>query len=166
MSYFYTVDELVAGDPLARRAEDFKRYVGPRLTDEMVSAAEANLGVKLPAALVELFRESNGGFMKKPCFDVTGQEGDDCMRHVGGIGWDGGLDGELGSLYMAEEWSYPAGLLWIAGDGHTGVFLDYRSCGPQGEPAVAWYDAEFEIPPIHLADTFAEFLGQLKECDW
>lgn len=165
MQYFYTIDELVSEDSLRRSAKDFALYIGPPLNDEMVAAAEATLGVKLPTALIELFRESNGGFMKKGCFETPDGE-DDCMRQQRGIGWEKGLDGEMGSHFMSEEWGYPLGLLWIAGDGHTGVFLDYRTCGPQAEPSVVWVDAELERPPVHLANTFAEFLAQLKECSW
>lgn len=164
MRYFFTNEELAEEEGHGRRPEEFDQYSGPPLTDEMVAAVEAKLGVKLPLSLLELLRERNGGFLKKFCFDVPGEGEYEDMRILGGIGWADGLDGEVGSLFMAEEYEYPAGLLWLAGDAHTNVVLDYRSCGPQGEPAVAWYDAEFGTPPIHLANTFAEFLGMLREC--
>jgi hypothetical protein len=47
--------------------------------------------------------------------------------------------------------------------GHDAVRLDYRECGPRGEPAVAYVDEN--RGPRRLADTFAEFLGGLRPCD-
>src|SRR4051812_38543444 len=38
--------------------------VQPTLTDEAVSAAEAQLGVKLPPAYLALLRQQNGGYLR------------------------------------------------------------------------------------------------------
>lgn len=68
----------------------------------------------------------------------------------------------MGSLYLSQEWEYPAGLIYFEGDGHTGFFLDYRECGPQGEPSVLWLDTECDpYVEVKLADDFGAFLRLL-----
>lgn len=161
--HFCTPEDLAAEDPFRQSAREFASYTGPPLTDDMIRQAEAKLGVKLPESLLDLLRESNGGFLKRRCLPIP-EIGDAVeVQSMAGIGWDQGLDGELGSLYMSEEWEYPEGLLWLGGDGHWGVFLDYRSCGPQGEPSVVWYDTEAVSPIVRpIAPDFGSFLRQLR----
>ena len=164
--HFYTPDELASDDPYKTPASKFASYTGPPLTDELVHQAETTLGVKLPESLLDLLRESNGGFLKRRHFGQIENGEHVEMSLVTGIGWRHGLDGELGSLYMSAEWEYPEGLLWLDGDGHCGVFLDYRTCGPHGEPSVVWYDTEDDEPyPHQIAPTFETFLSQLRQTD-
>ena len=42
--------------------------------------------------------------------------------------------------------------------GHDMVFLDYRECGPQGEPKVVHIDQEDDYYITPLADSFEEFV--------
>lgn len=161
--HFCTPDELAAEDPLRRSASEFAGYSGPPLTDDVVRRAELILGVKLPVSLLELLRESNGGFLKRRYLPIS--EIDDVMdvQAMAGIGWEGGLDGEFGSMYMSSEWEYPEGLIWLAGDGHWGVFLDYRTCGTEGEASVVFYDTEESCPTVRaIANDFSGFLRQLR----
>ncbi len=164
--HFYTAEELAGRDPLKRSARDFAEQSGPPITEDMVRQAEATLGVKLPDSLLDLLRETNGGFLRRPHLAIP--ELDDAVevQYLAGIGWAQGWDAEWGSHSMSEEWQYPEGLLWLVGDGHWGVFLDYRTCGPEGEPSVVWYDCEEPIPTIRfIAPDFGAFLGLLRPHD-
>lgn len=42
------------------------------------------------------------------------------------------------------------------------VFLDYRECGPQGEPKVVHIDQEWDYRITLLAENFEEFITALK----
>lgn len=85
---------------------------------------------------------------------------------IRGVGGDWGIDDEtLGSRYMVAEWGYPdIGVVICAtpSGGHDTVMLDYRECGPQGEPSVAYID-EYRVPRT-IAGSFAEFLDGLIDC--
>jgi hypothetical protein len=47
---------------------DSGAYTGPPLTDEMVHAAEASVGYKLPESYLGLLRVRNGGTPRRCCF--------------------------------------------------------------------------------------------------
>ncbi|HLK13395.1 MAG TPA: SMI1/KNR4 family protein [Fimbriimonadaceae bacterium] len=169
MSRFYSPEELSAKDPFSRTPSEFARYYGPPLTDEMVASAEQRLGVRLPAPFLALLHESNGGFLRPtryPC-EMPDSWGEPYAeyRTVHGLGYGYGIDAETGALHMRKEWGYPDDLLWLDGDGHTGLFLDYRTCGSRGEPPVVYVDVETDGEPIiwPVATTFGEFLAGLRE---
>ena len=46
--------------------------------------------------------------------------------------------------------------------GHDSVMLDYSTCGPQGDPSVAYID-EDRVPRT-VAASFDEFIGMLRFC--
>ena len=91
------------------------------------------------------------------------------LTHTGifGIGREKScsLCGELGSQFMIDEWEYPAigvAICDCPSAGHDMIFLDYRVCGPQGEPAVVHVDQENDYKITHLADSFEEFVRGLE----
>ncbi|WP_330566507.1 SMI1/KNR4 family protein [Roseburia sp. 1XD42-69] len=76
----------------------------------------------------------------------------------------------LSSQFMIEEWGYPAIGVAICDTptaGHDMVFLDYRECGPQGEPKVVHIAQEFDYEVTFLANNFEEFIrGLMNEDDF
>ena len=65
---------------------------------------------------------------------------------------------------MIEEWGYP-GLGVVICDcpsaGHDVVMLDYRFCGPEGEPSVVHVDQEGDYEITYLAHSFEAFVRGL-----
>lgn len=148
-----------------------ERCVQPPLTDEMLEHAERTLGVKLPLLLVELLRVQNGGI---PADAYSAFPTDLAPRswapdhvpldHLVGIPRPGTPTSMtlLDTAYLLREWSIPDGFVLLSGDGHYWIALDYRRCGPAGEPSVWWVDTEFEFRESHeLAPTFEAFVQGL-----
>lgn len=167
---FIPIDEIMVDNPIPDGRPGLERYIGPSIAFEMVSQAERSLGVKLPESYLELLQISNGGFLRYSFFPTdqknSWHDGFVEISDIQGIGYPDGLDSELGSKYLCEEWGYPENMVYLSGDGHTGFFLDYRICGPSGEPSVAWLDVEEEpTVDIQLAATFSDFLSCLQETE-
>jgi hypothetical protein len=147
-------------------------YTGPPLTEAMVSAAEAALGYKLPAAYLQLLQVKNGGSPKRQCHPTGGTSWSDNhvrVTAVCGIGGTWGIDSErYGSRHMIEQGGFPDdGIFvgWTPTAGHDGVFLNYRTCGRDGEPRVIYLAAEGgEEESWVLAPDFATFLRGLVDC--
>ena len=151
-----------------------KEYVSDPPSDELIAEIEAELGYKLPAAYIWLMKQHNGGIPVNTCFptDTPTSWAEDHVAITGifGIGREKScsLCGELGSQFMIDEWEYPAigvAICDCPSAGHDMIFLDYRECGPQGEPKVVHIDQElaYEITP--LADSFEEFIRGLVHED-
>lgn len=146
-------------------------FLGPPLTNEMVSDAEHMLGVKLPEAYLLLLKKKNGGTPKRRCFpmsEATSWAVDHIMiEAILGIGGEWGIDSSSGmsSPEMVEEWDYPnigVVICHMPSGGHDTVMLDYRECGVEGEPSVAYID-EDRIPR-RIANSFSEFILGLVDC--
>lgn len=143
---------------------------GPRLTDEMVAAAEDELGVVLPVAYVELMRVCNGGYTRNaalPTAQPTSWAADhvpvDVIFGIPATGDRGRFGAGLGILqteYLSTEWGLPGGLVLLNGDGHWWIALDYRRSGPSGPPTVVWIDLE-RGEDLQVAGSFATFLDEL-----
>ena len=148
-----------------------KEYVSEPPSDELIASVEEELGYKLPAAYIWLMKQHNGGIPVNTCYpcDEPTCWADDHVAITGifGIGREKScsLCGELGSQFMIDEWEYPAigvAICDCPSAGHDMIFLDYRACGPQGEPAVAHVDQENDYKITHLADSFEEFIRGLE----
>ena len=154
---------------LAGMFDEDEEAESPPLTASMVHQAEKKLGYRLPAAYIELLKVCNGGNVRRSFFPTK-----KCPRwaddHVAfdtvlGIGGDWGIDGETGSAYLIAEWDYPAVGVVVASDGHTAFLLDYRKCGSEGEPRVAWVDVETGTSKprmVVLAPDFGSFVRKLR----
>ena len=148
-----------------------KEYVSDPPSDELIASVEEELGYKLPAAYIWLMKQHNGGIPVNTCYpcDEPTCWADDHVAITGifGIGREKNcsLCGEMGSQFMIDEWEYPAigvAICDCPSAGHDMIFLDYRACGPQGEPAVVHVDQENDYKITHLADSFEEFIRGLE----
>ena len=144
---------------------------GPELTDDMILAVERELGYRLPESYIWLMKRRNGGFLKRrDCLlgyelPVVGDR--TMMRQLYKISMDDSfcaVNGEYGTKFLIEEWGYPdIGVAIGVGcfGEHEIFFLDYRECGPQGEPKVSHVDQECNYRITVLAENFEEYIRKL-----
>jgi SMI1-KNR4 cell-wall len=147
--------------------DDGMSYSGPPLTDDMVLAAEAALGVRLPGEYVGLLRQRNGGSLRKRCYPTpfpTSWAPDHIgVRAIFGIGGERGTDKM--TSYLVSEWGYPdVGLVLCSmpSGGHDAVMLDYSAVEEGGEPSVVYVDED--RVPRRIAGSFDEFVRGLVPC--
>jgi hypothetical protein len=140
--------------------------VQPPLTDALVQDAEHQLGVRLPASLLEILRVQNGGVVAElwnafPTDVPTSWSEDHVpLDEMMGIGRHGGQLSLLDTAYLVEEWGLPSPLVLLSGDGHCWIALDYRACGKRGEPSVTWFDVD-DSTELPLAADFQAFVVRL-----
>jgi hypothetical protein len=147
-------------------------YVEAPLTPELVGSIEQELGFRLPASYLALMRSQNGGIPNRTCFptDTETSWAEDHIAITGflGIGRDRrySLLGPIGSRFMQTDWGYPTFGICICtcpSAGHDMVMLDYRACGPDGEPTVVHVDQEADYQVTFLAPDFATFVRGLVD---
>ncbi|KAB0547107.1 SMI1/KNR4 family protein [Pseudomonas argentinensis] len=139
-------------------------------SDALIAETEAQLGYRLPASYVAFMRRHNGGTPHACCFP-TEEATSWAEDHVAitsflSIGRNKrySLAGELGSRFMIEQWGYPDIGVYICdcpSAGHDMVALDYRACGPDGEPQVVHVDQEGDYRITLLARNFETFVRGL-----
>ncbi len=149
-----------------------KTYIGGTLTDEAVATVECELGYKLPAYYVDLMKTQNGGIPRKTNHR-TKKRTSWAKDHIAitGIYSIGSekpcsLCGEVGSKFWVDEWGYPAIGIYFAdcpSAGHDMVCLDYRACGPTGEPQVVHIDQEWDYKIVFVAENFESFVRGLED---
>lgn len=141
---------------------DDETYTGPRLTQKLIRSAEARLGYRLPPAYLALLEERNGGVPIRRCFPATKKTSWAVDRieieTLCGLGGEWGIDSEdgLGSRDLIAEWGYPNIGIVICetpSAGHDTVMLDYRKCGPAGEPSVVYIDEDRSILGLAATST-------------
>ena len=148
-----------------------KEYISDAPTDELIADVEKELGYKLPASYIWLMKRRNGGFLKRTDF-LLGYElpvvGDrTMMRQLYQINMDNSfcaINGQYGTKFLVEDWGYPdIGVAIGVGffGEHEIFFLDYRECGPQGEPKVSHVDQECDYRITVLAENFESFIRGL-----
>ena len=141
----------------------------------MIERVEKRLGFTLPASYIALMQSRNGGYPINTCHaspNATSWARDHvAIAAFKGIGdqklWS--LCGDHGSLHWINEWDYPAIGIYF-GDcpsyGHDMMCLDYRACGPVGEPCVVHVDQDRDYTITYLADSFAAFVRGLKPASY
>jgi len=163
----FDLDDFWSDEPYARRT-----YEDLPLTDAMVAEVEADLGVRLPASYVALMKHRNGGCPARTCFPTSEPTSwaDDHIAITGlaaiGRRSNHALCGKIGSRFMQREWGYPEFGICIAdcpSAGHDMVMLDYRECGPDGEPQVIHVDQELDFAITFLAKDFETFVRGLVD---
>ncbi|MER5888743.1 SMI1/KNR4 family protein [Streptomyces sp. NPDC001941] len=140
--------------------------VQPPLTDAVIEDAECELGVRLPASLLEILRVRNGGAVAERWnafptdVPTSWSENHVPLDEMMGIGRHDGQLSLLDTTYLVDEWGLPSPLVLLSGDGHCWIALDYRGCGKLGEPSVTWFDVDdgTELP---LAADFRAFVERL-----
>lgn len=143
----------------------FESYIGKPVTDKDIKDAESELGYTLPAAYIELLNNHNGGVLNKNCFI---NNNGDCVYVTGIYGIDrdkkNSIFGQFGNEFWISKWEYPPIGIVVAdtiSGGHDMIFLDYRECGPTGEPKVVRVDQEGDYSITLLADNFGDFIKNL-----
>jgi hypothetical protein len=151
-----------------------REYVGALPSDELIASVEQELGYKLPASYIELMKLHNGGTPYKDCFPMrertSWSDTHVAITGILGIGREKeySLCGGLGSQFMIEEWGYPPIGIYICdcpSAGHDMIMLDYRECGPEGEPKVVHVDQELDYRITFVAKDFETFVRGLVESD-
>ncbi len=146
-------------------------YVSAPPTEELIASIEQELGYKLPASYIALMRTQNGGIPLKTAYPTeeptSWAENHIAITGIMGIGRDKtySLGGALGSAFMITEWGYPdLGIVLCdcPSAGHDVIMLDYRLCGPEGEPSVVHVDQEDDYEITYLAPDFETFVRGLK----
>ncbi len=119
---------------------------GPALTDDAVRADQAALGLRLPATLLDALRATNGGRLRRTRFSAVQASsrfpGGVRVRDLSGVGYP---EGVRLSPALVREWEYPDPSVVLSSEGPQAVLLDYRRCGPHGEPAVVFVDTDHEV---------------------
>jgi hypothetical protein len=151
-----------------------EEYVGEPLTDELVASIEDELRYKLPGAYVELMKCQNGG-TPRLTNHRTQEPTSWAEDHVAITGIYGinrskpcSLGGRYGSrFWITERWYPPIGVYFCdcPSAGHDMVALDYRRCGPDGEPQVVHVDQELGYEITFVADNFEKFIRGLESED-
>jgi SMI1-KNR4 cell-wall len=149
-----------------------EQYVGAPPSDEVVAAVERELGYKLPSSYVELMRCQNGGIPRRTNHrtkEGTSWAHDHIAIHgIHSIGREKhySLCGAAGSRFWSEEWRYPPIGVYFAdcpSAGHDMVCLDYRACGPTGEPQVVHIDQQRDYKIVFVAENFETFIRGLED---
>lgn len=145
-----------------------KEYVCPPFDDDTIEEIQEDLGYKLPLTYIELMRTQNGGIPNRTSHKTK----PDCSsaNHHVAIHAIFGIDtirfNSIGySQFWHVEWGYPLIGIYFAdcpSAGHDMVCMDYRGCGPSGEPSIVHISQIGGFIISHLADDFESFIRGLE----
>lgn len=151
-----------------------REYEDDPLTAEKIATVEMALGYRLPATYIALSQLQNGGMVRKDCHRTSTRTSwaEDHIAITGilaiGNSKPCALLGSFGSDFWVTEWGYPPIGIYFAdcpSAGHDMVCLDYRVCGPTGEPSIVHVDQKRDYAITHIADTFESFIRGLESSE-
>ncbi len=132
----------------------------PVLDPAELARLEGVLGVRLPAALVELLNVRNGGELRLSRFRHPAG-GSYSIHDLAGVAGGRGGAGDLFRVpYLRGEWGVPEWAVMLSGDGHTWIALDYRVS--EEPPVVYLEEGRDGFDVVELAPSFAAFLDGLE----
>lgn len=134
----------------------FDNYRLVDVTEEAIANAEMKLKVKLPASYIALMQQQNGGELVNKRLDI-GEEVV-CVEYLNGIGTKSG-EGILLRSSLKRDWGLSNKFVYLYGDGHTWVTLDYRRYKGDNPP-VTFIDLELGEKTV-IAEDFEAFLELL-----
>jgi SMI1 / KNR4 family (SUKH-1) len=148
-----------------------QEYVGVPYTEEVVRVLKRELGYQLPSSYLELMRYQNGGIPRNRnhrTAEPTSWASDHiAIQGIFSIGREpsNSLGGVFRTQFWIDEWGYPAIGVYFAdcpSAGHDMVCLDYRECGPSGDPQVVHIDQEWDYKITFVAESFEAFIRGLE----
>ena len=160
MTQFWDDDELALAE-----------YVDEKPSDTLIASIENELGYKLPDSYIAMMKQHNGGVPYATCY-VLPEGADDEADYIEITGFlsigrkkENSLCGLAGNKLFKDGWHYPDYGVYICDCPSAGfdlILLDYRACGPDGEPSVAYVNIE-DNQIITLAPDFTTFVQNLVE---
>ncbi|MGM0843622.1 MAG: SMI1/KNR4 family protein [Bacillota bacterium] len=143
--------------------EYFDNYRLEDLSGEIIESAERKLKVKLPTAYIDLMNEQNGGELQLKKFVHNIFEGGFIeIDYLYGIGQKSG-EGILIDSYTRKEWGLSNKFIYIHGDSHNWIALDYRRYTGDNPPVV-YIDTDTNHK-LKIAEDFTEFISNLAELE-
>ncbi|WP_194841648.1 SMI1/KNR4 family protein [Sporosarcina obsidiansis] len=137
----------------------FDPYHLEDVSSEIIEAAEKNLKVKLPAAYIELMYIQNGGELHlKKLMNEELEDGYLEIDYINGIGQKSG-EGIVVDSYTRREWGLSNRFVYLHGDSHEWIALDYRRYTGDNPPIVH-IDLDTN-EKIQIAENFADFISRL-----
>ena len=151
--------------------KDWNGYTGTVLTQDMIANAEKELNYKLPESYIRVLSIKNGGKPRLnycPTTQPTSWGKDNIqIEIIYGISGKHGIDSELGSKYIINEWGYPdIGIIigLTPSGGPEAIMLDYSECGPQSEPKVIYVELETDDEKPNIITLAPDFMSFLEMC--
>jgi|SRR5579871_1221613 len=140
----------------------------PPLTNDRIVCAEDTLSLRLPEAYLDVLRVCNGGKLRRNTYftqaATSWAKNYIQVESLLGIGGERGIDSRYGSAYLIEEWGFPSSCVVLWAKGPLAVMLDYRECGPEGDPPIIWVDMDAHQGEqiVSLAPNFQTFIEELR----
>lgn len=134
------------------RAPAYLPYLQPKITPQLIRAAEQEIGFELPKEYLALLDVQNGGYIRYCLADSVHEMISGIGPHfpsITGFDWEGAKECVSFSL---------DGLVPFDGDGHWYLCLD---CRKNTKPCVSHVDIECDSESM-IANSFEEYLRLLK----